>query len=80
MIDAAERQDCKRLGCSRIGQVDHGDRVDFLQRNVGTRAIRRDRDVFRLDIGRCRLTGQQRYASLLQRRLVTVKQVERNRR
>ena len=59
-VDRAEREDRKRAGCGRIGQVDHRDRVDLLQRDIGARPVGRYRDVFRLDVGRSALPREQR--------------------
>ena len=51
MVDRAERLDRDRRRAG-IGKVDDGDAVHFLQGDVGEAVVGRDRDVFRLDIGR----------------------------
>jgi len=78
-VDEAERLDRNRAVCVGVGQVEHRHCVDFLQRDVSARAVWRDGDVFRLDIG-CRLeTGIERQALREQRAFRTVERLERER-
>ena len=47
--------------------VDHGDRISFLQRHEGRGAVRRDRNVLRLDVARGLLAGEDAQTQVAQR-------------
>ena len=71
VVDAAERLDRNRRG-ARVGQVDNRDAIDFLQSNIGARAVWRDGNIFGFDIRAGALAGQDDEAAIGERELAAV--------